>query len=236
MKGPMRGFGLIEMMLALALSLVVVLGVTRIFISAKNTYLSQNAAATLQEDGRFVLSKLMQEVRMVGMFGCLATVVDASAAGDFTANAATPVRWDNASRRLTLVTADVGLDGGGPTWTVLSDCRDTSTAYSGARVAGVGQQAFAIRRLSYRLDNRQLVMGTGTGNDQAVLVSDVEAFEVSFGMARSASDTGASRYSPNPEDPQLIRSVRLSLTLADPLQRVASQTFTVVAALRNRLR
>lgn len=236
MRGRIRGFGLIEMMLALALSLVVVLGVTRIFISAKNTYLSQNAAATLQEDGRFVLSKLLQELRMVGMFGCLGTVIDASANADFAANAAMPIRWDNASQRLTLVTADVGQDGGVPTWTVLSDCREHATAYSGTRVAGAGQQAFAIRRLSYRLDNRQLMMGTGTGNDQAALVSDVEAFDVSFGMARSADDTATSSYSRNPDDPQRIRSVRLSLTLADPLQRVHSQTFSVVAALRNRLR
>ncbi|RBL66546.1 pilus assembly protein PilW, partial [Pseudomonas sp. MWU13-2625] len=60
------GFGLVEMMLALALSLVLVLGVAQVFIAAKNTYQSQSAAAYLQEDARFVLSKMLQEIRMVG--------------------------------------------------------------------------------------------------------------------------------------------------------------------------
>ena len=45
MKRLNKGFGLIEMLIALALSLVVVLGVAQIFIAAKNTYVSQNAAA-----------------------------------------------------------------------------------------------------------------------------------------------------------------------------------------------
>lgn len=36
-----RGFGLIEVMIALVLSLIVVLGVVQIFIAAKNTYVSQ---------------------------------------------------------------------------------------------------------------------------------------------------------------------------------------------------
>ena len=78
-----KGFGLIELLIALALSLIVVLGVVQIFIAAKNTYLSQNAAASMQEDARFVLSKMIQEIRMVGMFGCLGTITDASDGGEF---------------------------------------------------------------------------------------------------------------------------------------------------------
>ena len=56
-----RGFGLIELMIALVLSLIVVLGVVQIFIAAKNTYVSQGAAAVIQEDARFALSKMVQD-------------------------------------------------------------------------------------------------------------------------------------------------------------------------------
>ena len=38
MKHRSRGFGLIELLIALALSLIVVLGVVQVFIAAKNTY------------------------------------------------------------------------------------------------------------------------------------------------------------------------------------------------------
>ncbi|MEK1837684.1 PilW family protein [Pseudomonas sp. NPDC089918] len=231
-----KGFGLIELLIALALSLVVVLGVAQIFIAAKNTYVSQNTAAGMQEDARFVLSKMIQEIRMVGMFGCLGTIIDASSAGNFNASQITPISWDNANLKLTLVTADVGGSGGVPTWTVVSDCRNTATAYSGLRTTTSGQLAFPIRRLIYSFSNNQLLMGSGAGTPtQQVLVNNVSAFKVSFGLASSATDTAASSYSSNPSDPARIRSVRLTLTLTDPNHRVSDQTFNVVAALRNRL-
>ena len=236
MKRQNRGFGLIELLVALGLGLIVVLGVVQIFIAAKNTYVSQNSAAAMQEDARFVLSKMIQEIRMVGMFGCLGTITDSSNAGDFNAAQITPINWDNANLKLTLVTADIGGGGGTPTWTVLSDCRNSATAYTGLRSPATGQISFPVRRLIYSFSNNQILMGTGSGNPaQQVLVNNVSAFNVTFGVASSATDVAASTYSTNPGDPALIRSVRLSLTLADPNNRVRNQTFNVVAALRNRL-
>ncbi|QBR33935.1 prepilin-type N-terminal cleavage/methylation domain-containing protein [Pseudomonas jessenii] len=236
MKHDQRGFGLIEMLIALALGLIIVLGVVQTFLAAKNTYVSQNTAAAMQEDARFVLSKMIQELRMVGMFGCLGTITDASSAGDFNAAQIIPISWDNSNLKLTLVTADVGGSGGTPTWTVVSDCRNSATAYTGLRAAANGQIAFPIRRLVYSFSNNQILMGTGSGTPtQQVLVNNVSAFSVMFGLATSATDVAASSYSANPSDPARIRSVRLSLTLTDPNNRVANQTFNVVAALRNRL-
>lgn len=230
-----RGFGLIELLIALALSLVVILGVAQIFIAAKNTYVSQSTAAGMQEDARFVLSKMIQEIRMVGMFGCLGTITDESSAGSFNASQITPISWDNANQKLTLVTADIGSGGGAPTWTVISDCRNTATAHNGAPTPTSGQLAFPIRRLVYNFSNDQLLMGSGTTPIQQVLVNNVSEFNVSFGLASSATDTAASSYSSNPSDPARIRSVRLTLKLRDPNNRVHEQTFNVVAALRNRL-
>lgn len=236
MNRAQRGFGLIELLIALTLSLIVVLGVVQVFIAAKNTFASQNSAAAIQEDARFVLSKMIQEIRMVGMFGCLGTITDGNTGGSFSASQITPISWDNANLKLTLVTADVGSSGGTPTWTVVSDCRNSATAYTGVQTPAAGQLAFPIRRIIYSLKNGQLTMGVGTGTPaQAVLVDNVSAFNVSFGLASSATDTAASSYSSNPSDPARIRSVRLSLTLTDPNNRVSNQTFNVVAALRNRL-
>lgn len=233
-----RGFGLIELMIALVLSLIVVLGVVQIFIAAKNTYVSQSAAAVMQEDARFALSKMMQEIRMVGMFGCLETIIDASDTSDFNASQITPIRWDNAARELTLVTADVGSSASPPTWTIVSDCRTSATAYTGKRVPAAGQVALPIRRLVYGFSNNKLLMGVATVPGKpalTVLVDNVRAFSVTFGVASSATDIATSSYSANPADPALIRSVRLTLTLFDPQNSVRDQTFNVVAALRNRL-
>ena len=58
MNKPGSGFGLIELMVALALGMLVVLGMTQLFLSSRETYLSQRSSAMLQEDARFVRSKL----------------------------------------------------------------------------------------------------------------------------------------------------------------------------------
>lgn len=234
MRASTRGFSLLEMMVALTLGLVVVLGVSQIFVAAKGTFVSQNAAATMQEDARFVLSKMMQEIRMTGMVGCVATVTDSSANGSFSTAYLTPISWDNTAQSLTLMTADVGTTGSTPTWTVLSDCLVASFATSGATAPGVGQIAIPLRQVVYTFRNNQLFIGP-TGS-QLVLINNVTAFTVTFGVANTAADTVASSYSSNPSNPALIRSVRLSLTLNDPANNARSQVFNVVAALRNRLR
>ncbi|MDU8441926.1 prepilin-type N-terminal cleavage/methylation domain-containing protein, partial [Pseudomonas syringae pv. actinidiae] len=147
MKKFSRGFGLIEIMVALVLGLVVSLGIIQIFTASRGTYQSQNAAARMQEDARFILSKLIQEIRMSGMYGCLSfnsyTPVSPAIAWPTALN--TPILWDNASKTLTLVTSDVGTAGSTPTWTIVSDCQTTTQLYSGARTPGTGQTAFPIR-------------------------------------------------------------------------------------------
>lgn len=234
MRASSRGFSLLEVMVALTLGLVVALGVSQIFVAAKGTFVSQNAAATMQEDARFVLSKMMQEIRMTGMVGCVATVTDSSANGSFAAAYLTPISWDNTAQALTLMTADVGTTGAAPTWTVLSDCLVASFASSGTAAPGVGQIAIPLRQVVYTFKNNQIFLGPA--GSQQVLINNVTAFTVTFGVANTATDTVASSYSSNPSNPALIRSVRLSLTLNDPATNARSQVFNVVAALRNRLR
>ena len=170
---------------------------------------------------------------MAGMFGCLHEITDASEGAAFSAHRGMPVSWDGATRHLSLVTANVGNHGGTPTWTVVSDCKTYATAYSKHRAADAGEVAFAVRRLEYRFHENEIRMTVS--NQTAAVISNVRAFAVSFGLADSATDSAVSSYSDNPDDPARIRSVRLSLTLFDPAQRVREQTFHVVAALRNRL-
>ena len=105
---------------------------------------------------------------------------------------------------------------------------------SGAHAAPTGQLAFPIRRLTYTFSNNQLWVAIGTQPSQG-LVNNVSAFGVTFGVASTATDIAASSYTSNPSDPAHIRSVRLTLTLTDPNNRVRNQTYNVVAALRNRL-
>jgi len=227
------GFGLIEIMVAISLGLLIGLGLTQLLFSSKATYLSQSASAALQEDARLVLSRMIQDIRSVGLSGCLAKVDDMSTSGGFSRARDTSIKWDAAQQTLSLITADMGRGLDAPTWIVISDCETSAVAYNGksAPRLGPGQLGFPVREVRYVYNSRNQEIRLGT----QPLIDNVSAFSVLFGVADHALDAGIARYTVSPPDLGLVRSVRLSMTLTDPQGRVKSQTFSVTAALRNRL-
>ncbi|GFM83807.1 pilus assembly protein PilW [Pseudomonas cichorii] len=233
MKKSSRGFGLIEIMVALVLGLVVSMGIIQIFTASRGTFLTQNASARMQEDARFVLSKLVQEIRMTGMYGCLgfSNYVPVSPAIAWPAALDNPILWDNANNTLTLVTSDIGTTGSSPTWTIISDCQTFSQLYAGARTPLAGQTAFPMRQLVYTLTGQNLTIKYGTAGAAQPLLQNVSAFSVSFGMAGNPMTYTSTISAASASD---IRSVRISLTLQDPDGRVKNQQYNVVAYLRNR--
>lgn len=230
MKRQDAGFGLTELMLALALGLLLVLGATQVFLSARQTYLAQYSAAVAQEDARFVLSKIAQEIRMVGMFGCIATDSIINAPSAFQ----TPISWQGAagSRSWRFISGDVGPHGAKPDWTVVSDCKSFAQAYPGQHLLlAPGETGFALRSIVYWFENGQLKVGPS----KSVLLDNVAAFEVSFGVAGSAAGQSVQRYEDSPGSLASIRSLKIALTLRDPKARVKDQSYHLVVALRNRL-
>ncbi len=65
-----RGLSLIELMVALVLSLVIGAAVLQMFLASKTTYRVQDAMARVQENGRFAVSFLASDIRMAGFMGC----------------------------------------------------------------------------------------------------------------------------------------------------------------------
>lgn len=239
MRKLSRGFGLVEIMVALVLGLVVSLGIIQIFTAARGTYVSQNASARMQEDARFVLSKLLQELRLAGMYGCL-QFDTALASGAINKPAAlnNPILWDAANQTLTLVTADIGTAGTSPTWTVISDCQTTSQLYSGSKAPLAGQTAFPLRQLVYKLNGTDLQMqqqlSTGVQGPFQTLLQNVRSLEVSFGLkGQPMTYTALNAPITNANGPDVL-SVRIRLVMSDPTARVRDQQFNVVAYLRNR--
>jgi type IV pilus assembly protein PilW len=235
MKNHSRGFGLVEIMVALVLGLVVSLGIIQIFTASRATFVAQNASARMQEDARFVLSKMLQELRLAGMYGCLQfDSVLASGAIVKPAALTNPILWDATNQALTIVTADVGTAGTLPTWTIISDCQTTSQLYSGAKAPAAGQTAFPLRQLIYRLNGTELtVQQVGIGQPQPLL-QNVARFEIKFGV-RGQPMTYSPATTPisggNGAD---VLSVRIKLQMSDPTAKVRDQQFNAVAYLRNR--
>ena len=65
-----RGFSLVEMMIAMTISLIIILAVTQIFISSRATYSYTEGLSRIQESGRFAVDFLAQDIRMAGYSGC----------------------------------------------------------------------------------------------------------------------------------------------------------------------
>lgn len=68
-----RGFSLLEIMIAMALGLIVLVGVSQIYLNFKKIYQVQENIARLQENGRFATYILSKNISMAGYGGCLKT-------------------------------------------------------------------------------------------------------------------------------------------------------------------
>lgn len=87
------GLTLIELMIALALGLLLVAALGYLFIGNRQTYRAQDNIARLQENGRYAMEVLGQDLRMVGYIGCGAlgeAAMNSTAAGAGAMAAPTP--------------------------------------------------------------------------------------------------------------------------------------------------
>ena len=65
-----RGFSLVELMVALLIGLIISIGVVQIFGATRATYQLDEGLARAQENGRFALEFLTQDIRHAGYMGC----------------------------------------------------------------------------------------------------------------------------------------------------------------------
>lgn len=64
-----KGVTLVELMIAIVISAVLVLGIGEIFKLNKRSYQTQDDSARMQESGRFAFNLIMQDIRRAGYYG-----------------------------------------------------------------------------------------------------------------------------------------------------------------------
>ncbi|MGB7934102.1 MAG: PilW family protein [Gammaproteobacteria bacterium] len=64
-----RGFSLVELMVALVITLILLAGIGQIFLSSKKSFVIQDSLGRLQENGRYAMETLAQDVRRAGFWG-----------------------------------------------------------------------------------------------------------------------------------------------------------------------
>lgn len=85
-----RGFSVVELMVAMAISLLLLSGVISIFVSTKSSYETNERLSRIQENGRFALNTIMTDLRASGFVGCARQPTYLSTS----LNDATALQWD----------------------------------------------------------------------------------------------------------------------------------------------
>lgn len=94
----MRGFSLIEMMIAMVLGLVVMAGVGSVFLSNQKVYRTNKALSDVQDSARVAFEMLARDIRHAGLTACsnsgrVANVLNVGPA--YSGSAAAPAWWGN---------------------------------------------------------------------------------------------------------------------------------------------
>lgn len=67
---PSRGFTLVELMVAMTIGIIILGAVSQVFVTSRGTYAVEEGLSRLQENGRFAMNFITEDVRMAGYIGC----------------------------------------------------------------------------------------------------------------------------------------------------------------------
>lgn len=86
------GFSLVELMVAMALSLLLLAGALSVLYTSRLSYAENDKLARVQETGRTVMELLLRDVRASGFNGCARPIQTGDFANDIAGGAASPLR------------------------------------------------------------------------------------------------------------------------------------------------
>jgi len=87
-----RGFSLVELMVAITIGLIILVAVSGIFITSKKSYNVQDRLARLQENARFAMQYLMKDLRMAGYYGCVSDFDSTTLSNSLNSTASLPIQ------------------------------------------------------------------------------------------------------------------------------------------------
>lgn len=220
------GMTLIEIMIALLIGAFLIGGVLEIFINSKQTYRMQDGLSRLQENGRFALDFIGQDIRMTSYWGCLT-----KATGDIIGtdnNAVTGDNIDNGTDTLTLKSIFATNANTMPLVTPTVTCGTTVTpAIAPALPTTPDAIAYAdpTSTITYRINNA--VLQRITNNQTNDMIEGVESMQLLYGVDNDADGWANNYVSANNlvlTDWEKVTSVRVSLLIRSIDDNLTAQT------------
>lgn len=169
----MRGFSLVELMVAMALSLVLLGGVLAIFASSKKTYETTDRLSRIQESGRYALDTIVRDLRTAGYIGCMQRATFVS-----TLNNANTLLWN-------FQFPVQGFDAQDDAWL---PALDTSVAVDATALTDAGD-ALVIRGPRSEVEPLRIAASM-TDPTSDVVIEDTDPASIEAGDIVQASDCG----------------------------------------------
>lgn len=234
------GFGLVELLVAMALSLVIGAAVVQVYVSQRESYRAQDDLARLQENARFAFDQIAQDLRRVGFIGCSRKATWANETGNSAYDDMATASISESGGTLTLryagpqALAQVGDTyswGNIPAPRLVADCSRATLFTADAVPAGYanGSQIYSLSTVAYSVSGGVLRRGS-----DSLIGSGVQSLTFTYGMAGGAG--WASEYKNAAEVNTgwgAVVSVNAVLTLRGDV--AGDQVYRSVIALRNRL-
>ena len=223
-----KGLSLIELIIAMALGLILILGVTQIFLGSKQTYTVVTAQSQTQENARVVKHFLGRGLRHAGYWDDSTTPISLPAGGGFAENQIiTSINNDSSDASVLDGTDTITVRFNGTADGQLRGCTGTVPTQAEIIVDRYYIAPAAATDLVPRLmceSQLQTITGTAISTSTQPLIVGIEDLQVEFGLAGSG---GVIRYvtADNVSNWRNVRSVRYAL-LATSNQDTSSEENT----------
>lgn len=195
-RGPGRpnaGFTIVEIMVALVISLILLAGIIQIFVSAKATYNMQEGMSRVQENARFAMDFLERRVREAGFYGCSTSV------GNFT-----NTLKNKTTNPYNFGTPAEGYDangtGLGATYTITATDPAPATSGTGWTAAGTGSSSATLPAglVNKAVPGSDVLVIRGGGNDSVKIDhtnNSAQVFVENLSSAAGACPDGSTKIS-----------------------------------------
>ncbi|AEE22120.1 PilW family protein [Paraglaciecola chathamensis] len=197
-KQSQAGFSLIELMIALALGLVISGAVIQVMVSSRVTQGVNQAVTSVQENGRFVISRLRQEMLMAGrsdlLDSNLSNAVDVIEEASFVQNR--PVLLPGDLTTMPLLGTTQGSAGANDNLVIgfqgSMDCRGNRLGYAQdeefyvVNHYFVQNNALRCRGFDGRVLRGTLASNPLVDNSAEIILDDVFSFQALYGVTNNA--------------------------------------------------
>lgn len=224
------GFSLVEIMISLALGAILSVTVIQVMVSQSVTDKLNRALASVQENGRYAVVKLQQDIMLTGRYDMLSVQLDRGQ--DITEEAVflqnNALVLPNTFANRAELGVSQGSSGGNDSLVISKvdsrDCRGYSLGYAtGVEFPVVNEYFVEDRKLKCRGFDLRVLRGmqvaTGHNNHNAfTLLDNVEGFQVLYGVSNHAN--GSALATPNQyvtadniSAPERVVAVRIALLI-----------------------